>query len=116
MSLKKRYLKTKPECQGTFRLPKTVVNSAETAHLVGDFNGWETTANPMRKLKDGTFTAKVNLKAGEEYPFRYLIDGETWENDPEADRYVPSPYPGNENSVVIVSALKNEFPSHKCSR
>jgi hypothetical protein len=41
------------------------------------------------------------LEPGHDYQFRYLVDGETWLNDPAADKYVPNPF-GSENSVVIV--------------
>jgi hypothetical protein len=41
----------------------------------------------------------VELESGKEYQFRYLINGETWENDFEADAYAPTPF-GVENSVV----------------
>jgi len=34
-------------------------------------------------------------------PFRYLVDGERWENDWAADAYVPNPF-GGEDSVVEV--------------
>ena len=71
-------------------------------NLVGDFNNWSVTAHPMTHLKSGDFTLTLDLKIDEAYEFRYLIDGSKWENDWEADKYVPSPFPGNENSVVIV--------------
>jgi len=37
---------------------------------------------------------------GREYAFRYRVDGERWENDPGADKYVPNPF-GSDNSVVV---------------
>ncbi|MDX1655300.1 MAG: isoamylase early set domain-containing protein, partial [Candidatus Competibacteraceae bacterium] len=48
---------------------------------------------------DGSFTVTVNLESGKEYQFRYLLDGERWENDWEADKYVPAG--GHDNSVVV---------------
>ena len=48
-----------------------------------------------------TFSVKLNLEAGKEYQFRYLLDGQKWENDWNADKYVPAPYSNAENSVVI---------------
>jgi len=101
MSIKKRFLKSKAVCKVTFRLPKEAAQGAETADLVGDFNDWDA-STPMRKLKDGAFTVTLDLEAGRAYQFRYLVDGTKWENDRQADRYVPSPYPGAENSVVEV--------------
>ena len=43
------------------------------------------------KLKNGQFSAAVDLKAGREYQFRYCLD-ENWENDLSADKYIPTPF------------------------
>jgi hypothetical protein len=40
MSIKKQFLKSKPVCKVTFRVPEEIGNSAKTAHVVGDFNDW----------------------------------------------------------------------------
>lgn len=102
MALKKQFLKTKSECKVTFKVDKDVANGASSAFLVGDFNGWNATAHPMKPLKDGSFSVTLNLPAGEEYEFRYLLDGHMWENDEAADRYVFSDYGNCENSVVAL--------------
>jgi 1,4-alpha-glucan branching enzyme len=102
MSLKKRFLKSKPLCKVTFHLPKKAAGRAEAVHLVGDFNQWATAATPMKKLKKGGFSVTLDLEVGREYQFRYLMDGTEWVNDGEADKYVPSSYPGVENAVVVV--------------
>lgn len=101
MSLKKQYLKTRPLCKVTFSLPSQIAKLANAAHLVGDFNDWNANATPMKKLKNGTFTATLTLRRDEEYQFRYFLDGVRWENDGKADKYVPNAY-GSENSVVVV--------------
>ena len=69
---------------------------------MGEFNGWDVYATPMKKLKDGSFTVTLDLEKGRTYQFRYLIDETRWENDWEADKYVPTPFGNIENSVVIV--------------
>ncbi len=55
----------------------------------------------MKRLKKGGFTVTLELQPGKEYKFRYLIDGNRWENDWGADRYERNPY-GEDNSVVVV--------------
>lgn len=102
MSLKKQYLKTKSKCKVTFRLEKEAAETAETVHLVGDFNGWGLGATPMKKRKDGSSSITLDLEIGKKYHYRYVLDQSVWENDWAADEYEPSPYPGVENSVVIV--------------
>jgi 1,4-alpha-glucan branching enzyme len=101
VSLKKQYLKTRPFCKVTFSLPSEIGKLVNTAHVVGDFNDWNKNATPMKRLKNGTFTATLTLRQNEEYEFRYFLDGVRWENDWEADKYVPNNY-GSENSVVVV--------------
>jgi 1,4-alpha-glucan branching enzyme len=100
--MKKQYLKTKPVCKVTFRLQKEVAQAAKTVNIVGDFNNWDIYATPMKKLKNGVFTATLDLGVDTEYQFRYLIDETKWENDGHADKYVPTPYGNAENSVVVV--------------
>jgi 1,4-alpha-glucan branching enzyme len=102
MSLKKQYLKSKPECRVTFSLPKEAVKKAKKVTLVGEFNDWNKTKTPLKKLKNGSVSVSLNLKAGNEYQYRYLMDGKTWENDWAADKYVTSSIPGVENSVVSI--------------
>lgn len=102
MSLQKKYLKSKPVCKVKFELPKESVGDAKHVCLVGEFNGWDEAANKMKKLKDGSYTATLDLETGAEYQFRYVMDGERWENDPQADRYTPNEVCGADNSVVVV--------------
>ena len=102
MSLKKQYLKSKPVCKVTFKLTAEEAKNAATAKLVGDFNEWDLSAEPMKKLKNGDFNQTVNLPADAEYQFRYLLDEDVWENDWAADAYVASPVSLEENSLVRV--------------
>ena len=100
--IKKQFLKSKPVCKTTFIVSKDIANGAKSALLVGEFTGWKVEeAIKMKKLKSGVFKTTIDLEAGKEYEFRYLLDNERWENDDEADSYVPSPF-GVKNSVVSV--------------
>jgi 1,4-alpha-glucan branching enzyme len=97
--LKKSYSKTGQFCRVTFKLPAEV--NAETAVLCGEFNDWDQEANPMRQIKDGSFSTSISLPAGQSYRFRYLLDGARWENDWEADAYISNEF-GAEDSLVTV--------------
>ncbi len=98
--MKKQYLKNRPNCKVTFCLCKEAVRDASKVTVVGDFNGWDENATPLKKQKDGGFSVTVEIECGKEYRFRYLIDGQRWENDWNADRYSANPF-GNEDSVVM---------------
>jgi hypothetical protein len=99
LGIKKEHIKNRNICKATFMLRGKAAPKARTVTIVGDFNNWDKDATPLKKLGDGNFAVTVELDAGKEYRFRYLIDGQRWENDWHADKYVKSPY-GAEDSVV----------------
>jgi 1,4-alpha-glucan branching enzyme len=99
VEMTKTYPKTKRgTCKVTFEVPPGA--AAKDAVLVGDFNNWDPNATPMKRKRDGSFSIALTLEAGREYRFRYLLDGERWENDPQPDRFEPNVF-GTQNSVVL---------------
>jgi 1,4-alpha-glucan branching enzyme len=97
--MKKAYAKTKRVCRVTFEVqPEETV---ETVALCGEFNDWSPATHPMKRRKDGRFSVTLSLTAGQQYRFRYLVDGERWMNDPAADAYRPNPF-GSEDSIIQV--------------
>lgn len=98
----KQYLKTKDVCRVRFKVQKDVIGTAETVNLVGDFNNWDESSGAMKKLKSGDFSAVLDLELERAYQFRYLVDDSRWINDENADIYLPSPFPGEDNSVVTI--------------
>lgn len=95
--LKKSMSKGGKTCRVTFTVPATV--EAEEVYVCGEFNDWDEASHPLTRRKDGRFSATVTLETGRDYRFRYLLDGERWENDWEADAYIPNAF-GSEDSVV----------------
>jgi predicted flap endonuclease-1-like 5' DNA nuclease len=102
--LKKQYLKNKPSCKVTFSLPKEAVNGGSEVRILGDFNNWAWEKGATMKASKSEYKAVVELSAGRQYEFRYLIDGTTWVNDWKADAYLTTPF-GVENSVVALEAV-----------
>ena len=80
----------------TFRLPN--VNGSKHISLVGEFNAWCPTANPLEPDGDDLVT-KVLLPAGRTYRFRYLVEDDRWLNDWAADSYTNNEF-GGDDSVV----------------
>ncbi len=87
--IKKRYPTYKPLSKVTFRLPKEAAPGAKTVSIVGDFNKWNITQTPMKRLKNGDFTLTLELPCDREYNFRYLIDTNHWEKNWFADKHIP---------------------------
>ncbi|MCP5063312.1 MAG: glycoside hydrolase [Ignavibacteriae bacterium] len=103
MSVSKKYLKSKPICKVTFRIPVETGRDYKTASLVGDFNNWDHKANRMKKLvKDGSFSIVVNLEKDAEYQFRYLLDGNEWANEIEAEKHITTHFGDSQNSIIVL--------------
>ena len=82
-----------------FSLPADVATTSVA--VVGSFNGWSDETHVLKlDRKKGVWTKSVSLKPGR-HAFRYLLDGATWANEPEADAAEPTPF-FSENSVVVV--------------
>jgi 1,4-alpha-glucan branching enzyme len=92
----------------TFTIDRGV--GAQTAAVCGEWNGWSADADVMRRDAEGGFSATVDLEAGRAYRFRYLLDGERWDNDWAADAYLPNGF-GGDDSVADLTALAEAAPS-----
>ena len=74
---------------------------ASSVAVVGDFNSWDASANPMvRDSASGAWTALVDVKPGR-HVYAFLVDGKEWTLDPSAQRTKDADY-GTEQSVMIV--------------
>jgi len=80
------------------------VHFAPKAHkvmIVGDFNKWSTTADPMYDREEkGMWSITLPLKPGR-YEYRFLVDGEKWISDLANPKRVKDGF-GAFNSVVEV--------------
>jgi 1,4-alpha-glucan branching enzyme len=83
----------------TFELPKEV--EAQTAAVCGDFNEWSPTGHPMTRRKDGRLSVTIAMPAARSYRYRYLLDGERWENDWAADGYVQNEFGGDDSLLEL---------------
>jgi len=100
--LKKKYLKSRDVSKVTFELSSKEIPAdveVNSVNLLGDFNGWNPDVTPMKYLKRGAYQATLELEPNRKFQFRYLINGEHWWNDWEADGYTPGKF-GDHNSVV----------------
>jgi 1,4-alpha-glucan branching enzyme len=97
--VRKNYSRTGATCRVTFDLP--AIGEIEKASLCGDFNEWNPNANPMKRRKGGRYSTTISLKSGQSYRFKYLLDGRSWENDWNADRYVPNCFGSDDSQVRL---------------
>ena len=83
-----------------FSLPAET--TAERVALCGDFNDWAPEGISLTRAADRSWQVTVPLVPGS-YRYKYLLDGVTWENGPDADRYEENAY-GTLDSVIEVSS------------
>jgi 1,4-alpha-glucan branching enzyme len=102
MAINKKYFKSKPTCKVTFSMDDQPKDSVKAVHVVGEFNNGSISANPMKRLQKGGFSTNLELEKGKEYQFRYLLDNTHWDNDPKADKSVPTPFGDSFNSVIVL--------------
>ena len=100
MSIKKQFLKSKDKYKVTWAIDKKVVKGAESITLAGDFNDWSHSENTFKKLKSGNFTLTLELAKGTNYQFRYLVDGNNWMNETDADAFVDNSLSNEQNCVL----------------
>ena len=62
MAIRKQFLKGRPVCKVTFNISEKVGKEATQAHVAGEFNGWSASATPMKRFKNETFSATVELE------------------------------------------------------
>ena len=72
---------------------------AETVFVAGSFNGWNSGANPMKRDKEGVWSAIVDLFPGT-YEYRFVVD-DMWKDDPACKIRHMNQY-GCYNCVLIV--------------
>ena len=99
--MQRRHSSDKTRCQVTFWMPKEAAPEAGGVAVAGSFNDWRIDAHPMKRMKNGDFSLEIELEAGKEHEFRFVIDGVRWENAWNADKYVWSAHGNCENSVII---------------
>ncbi len=88
--LKRKLIAGGSQVKVTFALAAD--DSRLPASVLGDFNGWDPDAHPMRPRSNGTWSAVVTLDAGRDYRFRYRSFSGAWFNEELADGYEPNVY------------------------
>ena len=75
---------------------------ASRVSVVGDFNGWDEAAAPMRREGAGVWTISLPVSHGR-HVYAFLVDRDHWMSDPEAP-LAPEDGFGVSNSVIVVGS------------
>ena len=80
-----------------------VVPTATSLSLVGEFNDWDATRNPMARVSDdGAWSVTIPLAPGR-YEYQFVVDGTNRITDPTRPQ-ATSDFAGSANSVVTVES------------
>lgn len=71
-----------------------------TVAVAGEFNAWNTSADPLAKQADGSWKLVKKLPPGR-YAYKFVIDGGTWKEDPAARETIDDGF-GGKNAVIVV--------------
>jgi hypothetical protein len=75
---------------------------AESVTVAGDFNDWDAEATTLRDTDgDGVWTGLIALRPGM-HKYMFVVNGEQWVTDPEAERYVDDGF-GMRNAVIAIT-------------
>ncbi|HME45477.1 MAG TPA: isoamylase early set domain-containing protein [Syntrophorhabdales bacterium] len=72
---------------------------ATQVFVAGCFNDWDPTADPLTQIEGGTWMCTLMLEPGE-HEYRFVVDGEWWDDPRALDRRANDF--GCENCVIIV--------------
>jgi hypothetical protein len=90
----------------TFSLAPEIVADATEGLLLGDFNNWlQEKGVKLKKQKDGSLKATINLGPGT-YQYRYFLNDGRWVNDGNAVGYNFVSEFGVDNCVISVPAME----------
>jgi hypothetical protein len=88
----------------TFSLAPEIVADATEGLLLGDFNNWlKEDGVKLKKQKDGSLKATLNLEPGT-YQYRYFLNDGRWVNDGNAVGYNFVGEYGVDNCVISIAA------------
>ena len=77
-------------------------DAARGVGLAGDFNGWNPSAAEFIRQPDGVWRVEIETPAPGRYPYKFVVDGARWIEDPANGVKAPDAY-GGLNSVIHIA-------------
>ncbi|MDA8100807.1 MAG: hypothetical protein M0042_14415 [Nitrospiraceae bacterium] len=74
--------------------------AAQRVAVAGDFNRWQTNANPLVRADGGVWTVDIRLQPGS-YSYMFVVNGTTWVPDPAAESFQDDGF-GKKSAVMRV--------------
>jgi 1,4-alpha-glucan branching enzyme len=109
---RKKTAQTRPSRRAPAKKPVTFEYfdpSATVVSLVGDFNGWNPSARPLKRDAGGLWKVTLRLGPGT-YQYKFVVNGERWEEDPLNLERCPNEH-GTFNSIRRVGPFVADEPA-----
>jgi len=74
--------------------------NAKNVALVGDFNGWDTVKNLLKRENNGIWVIDLPMSKGS-YAYLFLIDGTEWRTDPSQSQEIPDGFGGFNSEIEL---------------
>jgi hypothetical protein len=108
MTIKKQYLKSKPEVKVTFEIEKEDAKNATSIALLSEHNNWQSIE--LKQLKSGKFKVVVNISTEKSDSFQYTfqvtndINQKVMLLPTDADAYVDNGMTdGGQNAILQIA-------------
>ncbi len=93
-----------------FRLPLANIIGTTECILIGEFNNWNPEEGIVMKVdKDGALHAEVELPAGKEFQYRYLLGNGHWVND-ESEKVIAEAFGYPVENCIVRTPEKQTVP------
>lgn len=97
-----------------FTIPVHLVEEANSAHVLGEFNNWTPgEQSKMTLQEDGSLAVSIPLEIGKNYQYRFFLNDGRWLNDPAAQGYQEQVNYFTANSIVFVEADMDKIEEEK---
>ena len=97
--LRRSTVRTGDAVKVTFCLDTADVD--QPVSVLGDFNGWDPLAHPLKKRSNGTRSATIEVPPGQVLRFKYLAADGSWFCDPDADTVAHDEYATTDTVLVV---------------
>lgn len=76
-------------------------DTASSVSLAGDFNSWDKAESPLMKDSSGLWLATITTLSAGRYQYKFIVNGESWVEDPSNGMKVSDGY-GGLNSLLVI--------------
>ncbi|MEJ1930332.1 T9SS type A sorting domain-containing protein [Nostoc sp. NIES-2111] len=94
----------------TFQVDMQNEAGVTAVYVSGEFNGYNTTANPMTNVSGTLWTTTINLEEGRNYAYKFVRNAGDYENNIPSGTCNPGGAGGNNRAYAVTTAASQTIP------